>query len=201
MKGNSVAARKPRLTKIYELQVELQDITPLIWRRLWVPSNIGLTELHELIQLAMGWMNSHLHSFEIGHHAYSTADAELDDLNMLDEDKYTLEKTLGPDIREFVYEYDFGDSWRHRVQVRELEKPNRNAHYPLCVAGERAAPPEDVGGTHAYEEFLQAIENPKHPQHNDTLTWVGGVFDPEGFDLNAINRILRFGYPPEDDDI
>ncbi len=69
------------------------------------------------------------------------------------------------------------------------------------MAGERAAPPEDVGGTHGYEEFLGAIGNPTHPEHKNMLAWVGGVFDPEGFDLNAINRILRFGYPTGDDEI
>ena len=196
-----MGTRKSAAFKVYELQVELEDIEPLIWRRLWVPSAIGLSELHDLLQLAMGWMNSHLHSFEIGNHAYSMADAELDELEMLDEDQYTLEKALGTSDREFVYEYDFGDSWRHRIQVREIERPNRDWHYPLCVAGGRAAPPEDVGGTHGYQEFLRIIKNPKHPEHKSMLAWVGGVFDPEGFDLNAINRILRFGYPTEDDEL
>ena len=196
-----MGTRKSAAFKVYELQVELEDIEPLIWRRLWVPSAIGLSELHDLLQLAMGWMNSHLHSFEIGNHAYSMADAELDELEMLDEDQYTLEKALGTSDREFVYEYDFGDSWRHRIQVREIERPNRDWHYPLCVAGERAAPPEDVGGTHGYQEFQRIIKNPKHPEHRSMLAWVGGVFDPEGFDLNAINRILRFGYPTEDDEL
>jgi hypothetical protein len=138
---------------------------------------------------------------QIGRQAYSMADAELDELNMLDEDQYTLEKALGPKVREFVYEYDFGDNWRHRIRVSEIEKPNMEWHYPLCVAGERAAPPEDVGGTHGYEEFLRAIQDPKHPEHKNMRAWVGGIFDPEGFDLNAVNRILRFGYPTQEEDL
>jgi hypothetical protein len=95
----------------------------------------------------------------------------------------------------FVYEYDFGDSWRHLIQVEPVSKPNTEWFYPLCIAGERAAPPDDVGGTPGYMEFLAAIKNPKHPQHESLLIWVGGAFDPEGFDLNAINRTLRFGRP------
>jgi Plasmid pRiA4b ORF-3-like protein len=128
------------------------------------------------------------------------ADAELDELGMLDEENYTLEETLGTSVREFVYEYDFGDGWRHRIKVRPLEKPNPHWFYPLCVAGERAAPPDDGGGPHGYEEFLLAIKDPEHEEHDNMLGWIGGVFDPEGFDLNAVNRILRFGYPPGDDD-
>lgn len=191
-----MAVRKRAPLKIYELQVELEQITPLIWRRLWVPASTTLLKLHDLLQLAMGWSNSHLHSFQIAAHSYSMADPELDGLDMLDEGEYTLEDALGTSTRSFEYLYDFGDSWQHRIKVRLLKSPNPQYSYPLCVAGERAAPPEDVGGPPGYQEFLRAIKDPKHPEHGRMLTWTGGVFDPEGFDLNAINRILRFGYPP-----
>jgi hypothetical protein len=107
------------------------------------------------------------------------------------------EEALGSSVREFFYEYDFGDGWRHRIKVRHIEKPNTEWFYPLCVAVERAPPPDDVGGPPGYEEFLRAISDPKH---EDMLVSVGGVFDPEGFDLNAINRILRFVYSPTDED-
>jgi hypothetical protein len=191
-----MVARKRTAPGIYELHIELEDIAPRIWRRLLVPAKITLPKLHDLLQLAMGWTNSHLHSFQIGENAYSMADADLDELEMLDEKKVTLEGALGDSVREFVYEYDFGDSWRHRIKVRAVEKPNAEWSYPLCVAGARAAPPDDVGGPLGYEEFLRAIKDPKHEEHASMLVWVGGAFDPEGFDLNAINRILRFGYPP-----
>jgi hypothetical protein len=195
-----MAVRKRAGLKVYELHVELEDITPLIWRRLWVPANIALPKLHDLLQLAMGWTNSHLHSFQIGNQSYSMSDADLDELEMLDEEGYTLEEVLGTSIRDFVYEYDFGDSWRHHIKVRPLEKPNPHWFYPLCVAGERATPPDDVGGPPGYQEFLRAVKDPKHEEHDNMLVWIGGVFDPEGFDLNAVNRYLRFGYPPNDDE-
>lgn len=191
-----MAARTKRATpKLYELHVELEDIQPRIWRKILVPGSIRLTQLHDLLQLVMGWTNSHLHSFQFGKKVFSSRPTELEELNMLDEAKHTLEGVLGDSLSEFVYEYDFGDSWRHLIQVKLVSKPNTEWFYPLCIAGERAAPPDDVGGAPGYMEFLAAIKNPKHPEHESLLIWIGGAFDPEGFDLNAINRTLRFGSP------
>ena len=187
------AARKRAAPKLYELHVELEDIEPLIWRRILVPGSIKLPKLHDLLQLVMGWSDSHLHSFEVGHKTFSLAHDEMEDLNILDEQKYTLGRVLGESVREFVYEYDFGDSWRHRIKVKPVPQPNTDWFYPLCIAGERAAPPDDVGGVTGYLEFLSAIQDPKHDEHESMLTWIGGAFDPEGFDLNAINRALRYG--------
>ncbi len=191
-----MAARKRTAPKVYELHVELEDIEPLIWRRILVPAAILLPELHDLLQLVMGWTNSHLHSFEIGDRAFSSAGADLEELQMLNERKYALEAVLGDSIREFVYGYDPGDSWRHRIKVQSIAKPNADWSYPLCIAGARAAPPDDVGGVSGYEEFLSAINNPKHEEHHSMLVWIGGAFDPEGFDLNEINRTLRLGRRP-----
>jgi Plasmid pRiA4b ORF-3-like protein len=187
-----MAARKRAAPKLYELHVELEHIKPPIWRRILVPGSIKLPKLHDLLQLVMGWSDSHLHSFEVGHKTFTLAHAEMDDLHMLDEQKYTLGRVLGESVREFVYEYDFGDSWRHRIKVKPVPRPNTDWFYPLCVAGQRAAPPDDVGGVGGYLEFLSAIQDPKHDEHESMLTWIGGAFDPDGFDLNAINRALRY---------
>ena len=191
-----MAARKSTASKIYELHVELEHIEPLIWRRILVPANITLPKLHDLLQLVMGWTDSHLHSFEIGDRAFSMEGADLEELQMLNEKKYTLDAVLGASIREFVYEYDFGDSWRHRITVTPVSKPKTDWFYPLCVAGARAVPPEDVGGATGYEEFLSVIKSPRHKDHASMLVWIGGAFDPEGFDLNEINRTLRIGPRP-----
>lgn len=191
-----MAARKKRATpKVYELHVELEDIQPRIWRKILVPGSIKLSNLHELLQLVMGWNNSHLHSFQFGKRVFSGRPAELEDLKMLDESGYTLESVLDELLSEFIYDYDFGDSWRHLIQPKLVSKPNSKWFYPLCIAGERAAPPDDVGGTQGYLDFLKAIGNPKHPEHEDMLIWIGGAFDPQGFDLNAINRTLQLGSP------
>jgi Plasmid pRiA4b ORF-3-like protein len=186
-----MAARKRAALKLYELHVELEHIVPRIWRRILVPGSIKLPKLHDLLQLAMGWTNSHLHSFEFGTKVFSSAHGDLDELEMLDEKNHTLESALGSSIREFVYEYDFGDGWRHLIKVKPVVKPNTDWFYPLCTAGARAAPPDDVGGVMGYEEFLFAIKDPKHDEHDSMLTWIGGAFDPEGFDLNAINQTLQ----------
>lgn len=191
-----MAARTRAASKIYELYVELEDIEPLIWRGLLVPTTITLPKLHDLLQLAMGWTNSHLHSFTFGKKTFGTAGvADFGELNMLDERKQTLEAALGGGIREFDYEYDFGDGWRCRIAAKPVARPNLEWHYPLCTGGARAAPPDDVGGPAGYVEFLAAIKDPKHEEHESMLVWIGGAFDPEGFDLNTINRTLRFGRP------
>lgn len=189
-----MTARKRAAPKIYELFLELEDIEPLIWRRLLVPATITLPRLHDLLQLAIGWTNSHLHSFTFGTKTYGMADIDgFEELDMFDERKQALESLLGEDLRQFRYEYDFGDSWRCVIAVKPVPRPNREWHYPLCTGGARAAPPDDVGGPPGYAEFLAAIDDPSHTDHEDMLVWIGGAFDPEGFDRNAINRTLRFG--------
>jgi Plasmid pRiA4b ORF-3-like protein len=188
-----MTARKRSAAKILELHVELEDIEPVIWRRLLVPATMPLPKLHDLLQLALGWTNSHLHSFTFGKKTFGKSGVDdFDDVPTLEERKYTLESALDESLREFLYEYDFGDGWRHRIAVKSLARPNLEWHYPICTGGARAAPPDDVGGPPGYEEFLAAIQDPKHEEHESMLTWIGGAFDPEGFDLNAINRTLRF---------
>lgn len=185
-----MATRRSTTTKIYTLRVELEGIEPLIWRRLQVPTTITLPRLHSVLQVVMGWTDSHLHSFRIGDREYSNAE-DLDEVNMLGVKGRKLDALLGDTIREFVYLYDFGDSWEHRIVVESIDKAKPDWPYPLCVAGERAGPPEDVGGTGGYEDFVAAIANPGHEEHEDLLVWIGGAFDPEGFDINSVNRGLR----------
>jgi len=189
-----VASRKRPKPKVYELRIELDGIVPSVWRRIIVPGTITLPELHDLLQLVMGWTDSHLHSFTIGKHTYSSnaGNGDLAEMKMIDESGHTLVDLLGESVKTFLYEYDFGDSWLHHIDVEAVTEPNPDWQYPLCVAGARAAPPEDVGSVPGYQEFLAAIGDPNHEEHDSMLTWVGGAFDPDGFDLNAINRSLRF---------
>ena len=90
-----------------------------------------------------------------------------------------------------MYEYDFGDSWQHVLVVEKTLPIEEAARYPICVAGARACPPEDVGGILGYEDFLEAVEEPQHPEHGQFLEWIGGDFDPEVLDLDKVNRLLR----------
>jgi hypothetical protein len=185
-----MATRRSPSPRIYTLRIELEGIAPPIWRRLQVPTDITLPRLHDTLQVAMGWTDSHLHSFQIGDKEYSNSD-ELDELNMLAEKGRKLDSLLGNALRNFGYLYDFGDSWQHRVVVESIAAAQPDWPYPLCVAGARACPPEDVGSSHGYQNFLDAISNPRHDEHEDYVVWIGGAFDPEGFDINSVNRELR----------
>lgn len=176
---------------IYRLRVELVGSEPLIWRRLLVPAEMRLPRLHRCLQIAMGWENVHLHRFETGGRGYGPAAAELADLNMLDERKLRLSDLMDESRRELLYEYDYGDGWEHRIVLEQVEAPSGLASYPLCSAGEHACPPEDVGGIGGYAEFLESLRDPAHEGHAESLEWIGGVFDPNGFDLNSVNRALR----------
>ena len=174
-------------TKYYSLRMELLGFMPLIWRRLMVPATITLPDLHLAIQGAMGWTNSHLHQFEIGGKSYGEPD-EYDDLDIIDQTGKKLSALLHKDAGEFHYQYDFGDNWQHRVVIEKSQKAHPAWSGALCVAGENACPPEDVGGTHGYQEFIEGISDPDHAQHVSMLTWVGGAFDPAGFDINSANE-------------
>jgi len=177
-------------TNYYSLRLELTRIEPLIWRRLLVPTTITLPKLHRAIQGAMGWTNSHLHQFHIDAEQYGEPDP-YGGMTLIDEKGIKLSSVLAGNIREFVYEYDFGDDWLHRVVVENVQDANPAWKGSICVAGQRACPPEDVGGIPGYGEFVNAIADPKHEQHIDMLRWVGGAFDPEGFDINSANLRIR----------
>jgi len=138
----------------------------------------------------MGWFNCHLHQFVVDGEYYSIPSPE-DFEPVIDERRFTLEKIAPSVKRKFIYEYDFGDSWEHEVVVEKIISPEVSEKYPQCIQGKGACPPEDVGGVWGYESFLEAIEDPKHEEHDSYLEWVGGAFDPKAFDLYGTNQALR----------
>lgn len=188
----SVARRVAKLTALhYQLRIELKHIEPLIWRRILVPENIALPKLHGVLQWAMGWTNSHLHEFEIGRQRYGMLDEDWpDDDPYLDERRMRLKRFIEAGVRRFTYLYDFGDHWEHTVKVEDLVTPKPNAAPVLCIGGENACPPEDVGGPPGYFEFLAALKDPAHEQHADMLQWIGGSFDPTACNIADINKRL-----------
>ena len=174
---------------VYCLNVALLDVEPMIWRQFEVYGDVTLNRLHRVLQRVLGWTESHLHLFEIGGKKYGPPDEEFDML-IIDDRRVVLSRVFQKVDASFIYEYDYGDSWRHEISVERIGPPVRHGTYPRCLSGARACPPEDVGGTDGYAEFLEAIRDPKHAEHDHYLTWTGGVFDPEGFDVNAVNRQL-----------
>ena len=184
--------RLPRNTDtVFQIKVTLMGIVPLIWRRIHT-QDCTLVELHDLLQVTMGWEFEHLYRFIIGGVKY----ADLDMANQEDAQdacETNLSEILPAQNRRprFHYEYDFGDQWMHQLVVEERLPPEQGVKYPICVEGQRACPPEDCGGPWGYPGFVEAISNPDHRQHEEMLEWVGGEFDPERFDLESVNKELR----------
>jgi len=177
---------------VYQLRIELQHIAPAVWRRIVVPETLTLVKLDRVIQAAMGWTNSHLHEFRIADGRYGIPDGEWPDDAMLDERRFTIGQLLSVGVKQFEYSYDFGDGWDHVIEV-ENQLPvvaNRNT-WPMCIAGENACPPEDVGGPPGYMDFIEAMGSTTHPQHGDMWIWWGAPFDAAGFSLNDANIAIR----------
>ncbi|HEX9710217.1 MAG TPA: plasmid pRiA4b ORF-3 family protein [Candidatus Thermoplasmatota archaeon] len=184
----------------YLLDVTLAHLRPKIWRQLHVPGDLSLGGLHEVLQIAFGWQDCHLHEFRVGERRYGVPDPDGEDEDLLDDADMSVARALPRKSSTMQYIYDFGDCWIHNVVVHRIEKAEAARGHRLrrpvragavtCLAGARACPPEDCGGPHGYAEFLEAITSPEHPEHDAMLTWVGGAFDPEAFSLSDINRRL-----------
>lgn len=190
MSTRSPASRtRPQLW--WQLRVDLLDVSPLIWRRLLVPDSIVLPTLHQVLQVTLGWTDSHLHEFVINGIRYAAPDPDWsEDLQQRDERRVVLNKALGQS-RCFDYVYDFGDDWHHVITVEDVRVGSPSEPLSLrCLAGENACPPEDVGGSHGYVDFLAALADPTHEQHEEYRAWNGGSFEPTRFDLLAINQQL-----------
>jgi hypothetical protein len=186
------AARRAQPTAgreaVYQLKITLKDIRPPIWRRLLVP-DCSLAELHEVIQVAMGWENYHLYDFEVAGERY-TDPRGMDDLDTGDARKVKLSRVARREKAKLRYTYDFGDNWQHEVLVEKILPSEEGQTYPACITGKRACPPEDVGGPWGYMEFAEAIRDPEHERHEEFIEW-RGEFDPEALDLDAVNKQLK----------
>jgi len=189
------ATKKPSVPqRIYQLKITLKKIRPPIWRRFQVDANITLAKLHRIIQEVMGWTDMHLHEFTVRGTRYGIPDSEFDDSfdrGTLDERRFHLLDLFPAAGKSFAYMYDFGDGWNHTIRVEKILDPEPGVRYPLVLAGKRSCPPEDCGGPWNYPDFLEAIRDPGHDQHQELLDWIGGKFDPEEFDLQLVNRIVK----------
>jgi hypothetical protein len=184
-------ATRPAAAPNYQLKVTLAGIKPPIWRRISVRSDLPLDRLHTVFQKAMGWQTSHLHEWLVGDRRYGEPEPDEPHYEVEDESQMTLREATPIEDAHFKYVYDLGDGWIHDVLVEKISPPDPTVLLPRCLAGERACPPEDCGGVPGYANFLEAIRNPSHPEHRDLLAWAGGRFDPEAFNLAAVNRKLR----------
>ncbi|MDX6526907.1 MAG: hypothetical protein QOI43_2418 [Gaiellales bacterium] len=175
--------------RIYQLKATIIGTKPPVWRRLLVAETTSLFELHEVLQAAFGWWNSHLYEFEIGGVRYGTDDGEGFGPPPKSERRTRLGAVTEAGTT-FTYLYDFGDNWQHSVVVEKIIAAAPGATYPACIAGRRACPPEDCGGVWGYAEFLAAVSDPAHPEHDSMLEWAGGAFDPERFATSDFDERL-----------
>jgi hypothetical protein len=180
-------------SSLYELKITLRGSKPAIWRRLQVPGRIKLNRLHQVLQVAMGWTDSHLHHFIDPPLVYSVPSGEdyPGVAERLDERRFRLANLARYEKASFIYEYDFGDGWVHDVVVEKIVAAGPETKRAVCLAGENACPPEDCGGIGGYYELLEAVNNPKHTAHQQMLDWLGDPFDPGRFDPQAVNATLR----------
>lgn len=177
-----------------QLKVTLLEIRPAIWRRLLVPAHIKLPKFHTVLQLAFDWTNSHLHAFRLKDESYEayyseTWEDSLGGIERRDESKFRLCDLLHAKGDRLVYEYDFGDSWLHDVRVEKV-LPATGPTPVSCIAGARAAPPEDCGSIPGYYQLVEAMADPKHPERAHLLDWLGEPYDPEAFNLAALDSAL-----------
>ena len=181
-------------TTIYELEIFLAETDPKIWRRFEVRSDITLAKLHDIIQIVMGWTNSHMHHFmDLDEKRYAPRhdDVDADWNDEVTEERETVLRDVMPKKgSRLVYEYDFGDSWTHGLKVVAVGAPQPSVRYPRCLAGEKACPSEDSGGVWGYYEMLKILADPKHKDHDSYREWIGGKFDPDEFDLDEVNDSL-----------
>ena len=179
------------------LRIELLNVAPLVWRRVFVSDQWTLASLHPYLQWLLGWNDSHAHEFEVGA-AIVAPDWWIEEMSLdSDSGHYRDERRVSVAAvlaelgarGEFEYRYDMGDGWQLRIVFESPSQPIiEGLPLPRCVAGENAGPPDDVGGPQGYEMFLEALADRRHEEHLQMLQWIGGAFDPKGFDLNRINR-------------
>ena len=171
--------------RFHRLRISLSDIDPPIWRLIDALSHANLKELHRVIEAAMGWLDYHLHAFEIGDRRYALPDTESHEPSI---DERTVFLSAVPEGTRFTYESDFGDGWNHEIVVERIHESDDEL--ALCVDGARACPPEDAGGAFRYDELLRIRTDPRHEEHKDIVTWLGAGFDPDAFRLQTVNSAL-----------
>jgi hypothetical protein len=179
--------------EFFQIKVTLKNTKPPVWRRIIVAPEIKLDRLHDVLQIVMGWTNSHLHQFEtpLGYIADPAFGLEETESSR----KATLASVLHGPKSSIRYEYDFGDGWDHQIlleKVVDLDQPV----LAFCLGGARACPPEDCGGPWGYANLLAVLKNPKHPEYEEMFEWIDSEFDSEAFDAEEVNKHLTRLVPP-----
>lgn len=193
VENNMPKKKKSQEIEIYRLKITLLGSKPPIWRRVEVPSHISLEKLHHIIQIVMGWDESHLWEIKIGKFTYSEPsfyDDPDDNFERHDAFMIPLCEAFKREKDKLLYNYDFGDYWEHKIVLEKKCSPEIDVKYPCCVDGELACPPEDCGGIRGFYDMLEALNNPDNEEHESYKEWVGEDYDPELFDIKKVNKFL-----------
>ncbi|MGD0914567.1 MAG: plasmid pRiA4b ORF-3 family protein [Terracidiphilus sp.] len=178
---------------IYQLKVTLLGTKPAIWRRLLVPADLTLAQLHTVLQTVMGWENQHMHQFRAGQRRFGRpepADPFSKAQRVESARTVPLSAVLESEGAKMTYTYDFGDNWEHSIVLDKQLPAEHNTTCPICTDGERACPPEDCGGVPGFYKLLDALANPRHRRHKELRSWIGGEFNPETFSIDKVNQQL-----------
>jgi len=173
---------------IYQLHISLNHSDPPIWRRVQV-DDCSLADLHEIIQVCMGWEDEHLHAFDVDGEQYGNPQHGGDPEDR-DSRRIWLSDLVAEGCKKFLYWYDFGDDWKHTIKMEKTLPQEPQVRYPRCVDGARACPPEDCGGVWGYADLLESLRDPDAEEHEERLEWLGEDFDPEEFDVGSVNQEL-----------
>lgn len=178
---------------LYQIKIELKNSKPKIWRKILIKSDMFLSDFHMAIQIAMGWTNSHLHSFEHKGKSYAErveGDDFWEELDSVDYKNIKISNLLKKEKDKIKYEYDFGDGWVHDIVLEKILPLDNDKTYPVCIGGKNSCPPEDCGGIYGYFHILEVLKNPQNEEYEEIKDWLGEVFDPEKFDLQEVNSVL-----------
>lgn len=195
----------------FVVRVDLDGAEPPIWRRVRLASDLTLAQLHEVLQVVMGWTDSHLHHFTMAAAAtdgpvqlFLTPFDEEDWLDGVNEDgimeaDVRLDEVLATAGDELAYAYDFGDNWQHTLRLESVEERGADEPVAVCVAGQRACPPEDVGGLGGYDEIVAGLAgaDPGDEWMAEQLAWLPEGFDPAEFSVDRVNQALAAGVMPD----
>jgi hypothetical protein len=180
--------------KIFQVKISLIGSKPNIWRRLLIPSDLLMLDLHRIVQTAMGWTNSHLHQFVKGREVYAEKmedDDTWDEFEKIDYSKIKVSSVLKKEKDRVKYEYDFGDGWKHDIVLEKILPDDEKTKVPVCIKGKMNCPPEDCGGIWGYYDMLEILKQPKHEEYESYIEWLGDEFDPEEFDIELVNELLE----------
>jgi len=178
----------------YEIEVTLKGIKPPIYRKLLIPGNRTLADLHLCIQDAFGWQDMHLHEFMFDHTRFGEASDDNDTV-IIPDNLVSLDE-LSPTVNETIqYTYDFGDNWEHRIKITARESLSEAESWQVpcyCIECQRAGPPEDCGGIYGYRELQRSFTTPRTKRTTEQLEFLewAGNWNPEKCNIQAINKKL-----------